>query len=121
MQASFRQEDLIFRYGGEEFIVVLKVPEKKDATSAFERFRCTVGAYDFPQVEQVTVSIGYVQITGNDFPLTVVGRADKALYYAKEHGRNCIFNYETLVEQGELPGEEADKMFEEKDNGFESF
>lgn len=121
MQASFRQEDLMFRYGGEEFIVVLKVPEKKDAANAFERFRRTVEAYDFPQVGQVTVSIGYVQITGNDFPLTVVGRADKALYYAKEHGRNCIFNYETLVKQGELPGDEEDKTFSEKDDGFESF
>jgi two-component system cell cycle response regulator len=121
MQTSFRKEDLMFRYGGEEFIVVLKVPEKKNAESAFERFRCTVEAYDFPQVGRVTVSIGYVQITGNDFPLTVVGRADKALYYAKEHGRNIIFNYETLVEQGELPGDEVDKVFGEKNDGFESF
>lgn len=121
MQTAFRQEDLMFRYGGEEFIAVLKVPEKNDAATAFERFRRTVEAYDFPQVGRVTVSIGYVQITGNDFPLTVVGRADKALYYAKEHGRNSIFNYESLVERGELPGDEEEKASYGNGDGFESF
>lgn len=118
MNATFRKEDLLFRYGGEEFIVVLKVPDKKGAAIGLERFRKTVEAYKFPQVGQVTVSIGYVQITGDDFPLTVVGRADKALYYAKEHGRNCLFNYEDLVEQGELTGDEEDK---EEGEGIEFF
>jgi len=106
MQASFRKDDLMFRYGGEEFIVVIKTPNKKDALGAFERFRKNVETFKFPQVGRVTVSIGYVQITGNDFPLTVVGRADKALYYAKEHGRNCLYNYEDLLLQGKLSDEE---------------
>lgn len=121
MQATFRQEDLLFRYGGEEFIVVLKVPNKKDAEVAFERFRHTVETYKFPQVGHVTISIGYVQITGSDFPLTVVGRADKALYYAKEHGRNRLFNYEDLVARGELPGDKEDEAGHGEYNGFESF
>ncbi len=121
MQATFRQEDLLFRYGGEEFIAVLRVPGKEDAELAFERLRHTVDAYQFPQVGHVTLSIGYVQITGSDFPLTVVGRADKALYYAKEHGRNCMFNYEDLVARGELPGDEEDEETHGEIDGFESF
>lgn len=121
MQATFREDDLLFRYGGEEFIVVLKVPVKKDAAVAFERFRQSVEAYQFPQVGRVTVSIGYVQITGSDFPLTVVGRADKALYYAKEHGRNRLFNYEDLVAAGELPGDEEDEEIYGEGEGFELF
>ncbi len=120
MQSTFRQEDLLFRYGGEEFIVALKVPGKEEAAVAFERFRKRVEDYDFPQM-QVTVSMGYAQITGNDFPLTVIGRADKALYYAKEHGRNRLFNYEDLVEQGELPGDEAVEDNNGEIEGFESF
>jgi two-component system cell cycle response regulator len=118
MQATFRKEDLLFRYGGEEFIVVLKVPNKDGAAAALERLHKTVAAYQFPQVGQVTVSIGYVQITGNVFPLTVVSRADKALYYAKKHGRNRLISYENLVAQGELTNHEKD---EEKGEGFEFF
>ncbi|MCP5107344.1 MAG: GGDEF domain-containing protein [bacterium] len=113
MQSTFRKEDLLFRYGGEEFIVVLRVPNKESAVIAFERFRKRLESYQFPQVGKVTVSIGYVQIKDDDFPLTIVGKADKALYYAKEHGRNCLFNYEELVEQGELAGEEEDLEHEE--------
>lgn len=103
MQATFRKGDKLFRYGGEEFIVVLKVPNKEGAATALERFRRTVQAYEFPHPEQVTVSIGYVKISGNEFPLTVVSRADQALYYAKEHGRNRLDCYEDLAAQGKLP------------------
>ena len=116
MQTTFRKDDLLFRYGGEEFIIVLKTHSKEGAAGAFERFRKTIENYNFPQVGKVTVSIGYVQITGNDFPLTVVSRADKALYYAKEHGRNCLFNYEDLVDRGELENE--DKIEEKNDVEF---
>lgn len=121
MQATFREEDLLFRFGGEEFIVALKVPNKEDAAVALERLRRTVENYQFPQVGHVTVSIGYVQITGDDFPLTVVGRADKALYYAKEHGRNRIFNYEDLVARGELPDDDVKVGDHGEDDSFESF
>jgi len=109
MKSCFRQEDVLFCYGGEEFVVLTKVPWRDDASASFERFRKTVEAYEFPQVGRVTVSIGYALITGKDFPLTVFDRADKALYYAKTHGRNCIFSYECLVREGKLAGDEAEK------------
>jgi diguanylate cyclase (GGDEF)-like protein len=118
MQSTFRKEDLLFRYGGEEFIIVLKVPDKESAGIAFERFRQAVLTHEFPQVGQVTISIGFVQITENDFPLTVVGKADKALYYAKEHGRNRLANYEDLVARGELSNDDEKEGEEE---GIEFF
>ena len=56
----------------------------------------------FPQVEHVTVSIGYARIGDNDYPATVLDRADKALYFAKENGRNSIYGYESLNTRGML-------------------
>jgi hypothetical protein len=41
-------------------------------------------------------------IRENDYPPATINLADKALYYAKEHGKNCVYNYESLVADGEL-------------------
>lgn len=106
MRSTFRSHDLLFRYGGEEFIVVLAAPSRQDAGSALERFRNAVAEYHFPQIDSVTISIGYVGITANEIPVVMLGRADKALYYAKEHGRNMTCSYEELIAQGALPPEE---------------
>jgi len=65
-------------------------------------FRKTIADYNFPQISTVTISIGYAMIRENDYPRTILNLADKALYYAKEHGRNCIYNYESLVADGEI-------------------
>ena len=54
----------------------------------------------FPQIGQVTVSIGYAAIGAHDYPATVIDRADKALYFAKNNGRNQVFNYEGLRAAG---------------------
>lgn len=103
MRRSFRRSDLLFRYGGEEFVVVLRTRELTDAYTALERFRDHVERHHFPQVEHVTVSIGFTQILASELAMVVISRADKALYYAKEHGRNQIHCYETLVTDGALP------------------
>lgn len=102
MKQVFRDNDLLFRFGGEEFLVVLEPVPREDAGIALERFRKVMAEHVFSQVGQVTVSIGFAGITENDFPQTILEFADKALYYAKEHGRNCCFNYETLVAGGHL-------------------
>jgi len=88
LNRCFRENDIIFRYGGEEFVVVLRVLARKDADIAFKRLRRTIENYDFPQVGRVTVSMGTVEIHPNDVPASVVGHADQALYYAKRTGRN---------------------------------
>ena len=107
MRRSFRTGDLLFRYGGEEFVIVLAPIARDDAMRVLNRFRETVGAYDFPQVGRVTVSIGVVEIDGQDSPSEVVGHADQALYYAKQHGRNRVCNYHDLVEAGLLEVQHA--------------
>lgn len=106
MRKVFRHGDLLFRFGGEEFVILLEPAAFDDAHAAFERLRKAVADYDFPQVGRVTVSIGFTRIRSGDAPATVVGQADEALYYAKHHGRNRVCSYETLVEQGHLKARE---------------
>ncbi len=102
MKKTFRSRDLLFRYGGEEFVVVLAQVDEAKALAVFERFRKKLEQYEFPQIGQVTVSIGMVKIAAQDHPSTVVEHADQALYYAKEHGRNQTHNYNELVKSGVL-------------------
>jgi len=102
MRASFRQGDALFRFGGEEFLVLLEAADEPSAGVALERFRTRVQNHVFPQIGQVTVSVGYAAVGEHDYPATVLDRADKALYFAKNHGRNRVFNYETLRAQGSL-------------------
>lgn len=102
MQRSFRREDLLFRYGGEEFVIILRNIDHEQAHIVLERFRQSVADFPFPQVGRVTVSMGSIEIRAGDFPASVVGKADKALYYAKDNGRNRVCGYEALFEAGEL-------------------
>ncbi|TAN50498.1 MAG: GGDEF domain-containing protein [Methylococcaceae bacterium] len=100
MKRCFRSQDLLFRYGGEEFLVLASTENKASARTVFERFRREVQAFAFPQVGTVTVSIGVVQVKDQGIASEIVGEADRALYYAKEHGRNSVYFYEDLVNDG---------------------
>jgi len=102
MQKTFRSMDLIFRFGGEEFILILEPTTQNMAFKTLERFRETVSAYDFPLVGRITISTGFARITINDYPAHILDCADKALYYAKEHGRNCTYSFEQLVTENKL-------------------
>lgn len=105
MQRIFRQRDKLFRFGGEEFIVVLDRTSEESAKSVLERFRAAIEQYKFPQISRVTISIGFVRLDKADVPSAIIGRADQALYYAKHHGRNRVCFYEDLVGAGKLAGE----------------
>lgn len=105
MEKNFRDSDLLFRFGGEEFIAILADADLAQAETVLNRFREAVAAYAFPQVGQVTVSTGVTQLRGQDLPAHILDRADAALYYAKEHGRNRVCVHESLVASGELQGQ----------------
>ena len=102
LQSSFRAQDRVFRFGGEEFVVLLRSTCLADAHKVIERFRNNVASYYFPQVGAVTVSVGYVSISTRDAPVVTLGHADQALYYAKSHGRNQSCHYDQLVASGQL-------------------
>ena len=101
LRSSFRSHDRIFRFGGEEFVVLLRSTSLATAHKVFNRFRKNVEDYYFPQVGQVTVSVGFVSAE-NGSPVEVLGRADQALYFAKENGRNQVRYYDDLVAAGLL-------------------
>jgi diguanylate cyclase (GGDEF)-like protein len=103
MTRSFRYYDHVFRYGGEEFVVILTNVNMELAETILERFRKAVQEYDFPQIGTKTVSIGVMEINTRELPTTLIDKADKALYYAKQHGRNRVCVYEKLVDSGALP------------------
>ena len=88
-----RDDDLVFRYGGEEFVILLSTDTDIAAKSIFDRVRCQVSSHTFPQIEQVTISIGFVEIATQSSVADVIGQADKALYMAKENGRNRVEKY----------------------------
>src|SRR5438132_7306966 len=102
MRQAFRGSDHLFRFGGEEFVVVLESTQADNAEATLERFRRRVAEHTFPQVGQVTISIGYTRIGISDPAVSCFDRADAALYYAKEQGRNQIGCYESLIAGGQL-------------------
>jgi len=105
MRSTFRFHDQLYRFGGEEFVVLMHCTEGGQAEVAFERLRSNTEQHQFPQVEHITISVGFTEIRHGDSPSAAFERADKAVYYAKEHGRNQVCNYETLVAQGKLAAE----------------
>jgi len=105
LRSAFRGYDQLFRYGGEEFLVVLQHSTIEQGTGALERLRQTVASHRFPQLGQITVSIGLTAITGGVLPTTIIDHADKALYHAKQAGRDQTAVFEDLVQRGLLPAE----------------
>lgn len=108
MKRSFRGADQLFRFGGEEFVVVLERTNEMGASIALERLRSAVAEYPFPQVGRVTISAGFTRIAPADIATTCVERADAALYYAKNHGRNRVQNWEALRAAGEITPKSGD-------------
>ena len=88
-----RTTDLVYRYGGDEFVVLLSNTDVKAAEFVAERIRenveeckVTVGNVHL----MLTTSVGVTQLVTSDSPETVFQRADEALLAAKRHGRNQV-------------------------------
>jgi diguanylate cyclase (GGDEF)-like protein len=89
MQYTVRAYDMAARYGGEEFAVILPNTEKKGAMELAERLRRAIERAEW-QNRKITVSIGVATIgLGQSVPL-LIEQADRALYTAKERGRNRV-------------------------------
>jgi diguanylate cyclase (GGDEF)-like protein len=118
LRSAFRAHDQVFRFGGEEFVVILHGTTLETAQKVFERFRERVEKYDFPQVGQVTVSLGFCRVS-METPVVILGHADQALYYAKEHGRNRVCDFDALVHsdllKAETVHESVEFFFDEND------
>ncbi len=90
IQRNLRKCDVLARWGGEEFIILLPETSLDDASKAAEKLRLIVENYEFPCASQVTISFGLSQIREGDNSKTLIKRADDALYNAKRTGRNKV-------------------------------
>ncbi len=92
--SSIRTSDILSRYGGEEFILLLPETEESQALQMAERLRQMVEAAPIEYagiVFHTTTSIGLATSTGEDESLeALISRADQGLYRAKRSGKNCV-------------------------------
>jgi diguanylate cyclase (GGDEF)-like protein len=95
---SLRESDVICRWGGEEFLLLLKNCSLEKATSIAENLRSTIAANDFSRTTDLakgrlslTVSMGVAECKSQETEDSVFERADVALYQAKENGRNSVY------------------------------
>ncbi|MFM1896931.1 MAG: hypothetical protein RLZZ385_2005 [Pseudomonadota bacterium] len=93
LQEALREQDILARFGGEEFAILLPETERDGAIILAERLRAAVAAL-ITRVGQktlrITVSVGIAVAVEGDTLDDLVGRADQAMYAAKEAGRNCV-------------------------------
>ena len=98
-----RPYDLVARYGGEEFLIMMPGTTLENGALAAERFRAAVSAIAIEGLsQQITASFGVATLLPGHLPDTLVGRADKAMYLAKQKGRNRV---ETIGEKGNGEGQ----------------
>lgn len=97
---SLRTTDIIARWGGEEFLVFLPYANKQQAFDVGEKMRQNI-AQKIISPTSVTCSFGVCQFQKGMDLTRLVGLADKALYFAKENGRNQVMMYEKIKEKME--------------------
>lgn len=92
-----RSTDPVFRYGGEEFVIILNYTSLDGAKFVAERLRQQIEHADFIYQSikiPVTISVGITHFQADDLPEKLLKKADMALYEAKKSGRNKIFVFE---------------------------
>jgi diguanylate cyclase (GGDEF)-like protein len=95
----FRLNDFVARYGGEEFVIMIDIIDGQYVRNVCERFRSEVETMNFKADNEtipISISLGIAFYKKSDTPETLLNRADKALYLAKQSGRNIIKTEEQL-------------------------
>jgi diguanylate cyclase (GGDEF)-like protein len=87
---NLRNIDIICRWGGEEFIVLLPTVDLETAKNIAQKIKSALEKTEIEIVGHVTASFGVSEIEVGEDMDEVIARADKALYLAKESGRNCV-------------------------------
>ena len=98
LQACLRESDVVCRYGGEEFCLILPECNAEGALNTADRIRLTIASKTFSGIK-VTISLGVSSLESNPGILSeLLSQADKALYKAKASGRNCVVGYSEAID-----------------------
>jgi diguanylate cyclase (GGDEF)-like protein/PAS domain S-box-containing protein len=90
LQKNSRKSDIVGRWGGEEFIIIVPHATKESLLSFAQNLRTKIEQSHFETVEHITASIGATLYAKTESTDTLVARADEALYLSKENGRNRV-------------------------------
>jgi len=98
MSRLMRKNDIVGRYGGEEFLVILPETTVEKAFELAERLRVNIGSNTEKKLPDYTISIGIAQLSDPQMSIDeFINRADKAMYKAKLAGRNQVYLESTEV------------------------
>jgi len=102
IRLALRQMDSAFRFGGEEFVILLTETTEKEAMIPAERFRKLIADSRFSMPPEgrpvpVTISVGLAGYRSGDTLDDVIRHADLAMYAAKSGGRNRVIDYDSLA------------------------
>lgn len=90
LESGIRDSDTVFRWGGEEFVILLPLTDLQGAFQVAEGLRAKVQQLNLAHLPRMTVSIGVAQHQANEDSASLFKRMDKALYRAKSSGRNKV-------------------------------
>ena len=93
---TLRDIDIVCRWGGEEFLVLLPTASLSNAYVLAQKLREYIENMELDVVDKITASFGVSQVREGEDMQEVIGRADKALYLAKNSGRNCVKTEEDI-------------------------
>lgn len=98
LKSHSRKEDIVARYGGEEFILLLPNTDISESKRIAESLRQFIASSAW-EIGTITVSIGIATYISNDTEITILQKADQALYASKEQGRNRVTHSIDLSEK----------------------
>ncbi|UTV28802.1 ABC transporter substrate binding protein [Photobacterium atrarenae] len=87
---NIRATDRVYRWGGEEFLLLMTCQEAGECAELLQRLRTQITQLSVGDVERITISIGTAAFVGDDSFDSILHRVDQALYAAKHNGRNQV-------------------------------
>lgn len=90
LKEELRESDIVARWGGEEFIILIPSQTEDIAIKIAEKMRKSIEESSFLKIGTVTASFGVTHYIDYDTKKSIFKRADEALYKAKQNGRNCV-------------------------------
>ncbi len=90
VRKNLRSTDIVGRFGGEEFVVIMPETDLKTAVRVMERLRRTVEETYFEPVGNLSISVGITELKSDDDTESLLRRADEKLYQAKREGKNRV-------------------------------